>query len=64
MIAFEASPGAEVIIRGSRVFEGEWAPSASGFMVWTSCSLVLCQVENDGKAVADFFADHGPGKPG
>jgi len=25
---------------------------------------VLCQVKNDGKAVADFFADHGPGKPG
>ncbi|RMG54285.1 MAG: hypothetical protein D6722_29235, partial [Bacteroidetes bacterium] len=26
--------------------------------------LVLCQVKNDGYAVADFFADHGPGKPG
>jgi len=25
---------------------------------------VLCQVKHGGKAVADFFADHGPGKPG
>jgi len=40
MISYEAAPGAEVILSGSRVIEAKWAPSARGgsgtARVWTN----------------------------